>query len=203
LVLGYVQINFGIFIAFVHNLLRRKFVAAVCDQLTWLVMLNSIVCLFLSKTGILPDWSGRIFAWMVVVPAVMILLFSQREGGLAGRLGMGLYQLFSTIFYVGDVLSYVRLMALGITSAGLAMAVNVVTKVVYEIPVVGIFFAIAVWIGGHLFNTAMSALGAFVHTLRLQYVEFFSKFFFGSGKTFEPLCKKYKYVDLSGKKQAV
>ena len=107
---------------------------------------------------------------------------------------MGLFQLFSTVFYIGDVLSYVRLMALGITTAASAMAINTIAKAVSEVPVVGIVLAIAVFIGGHAFNAALSALGAFAHTLRLQFVEFFPKFFVGGGKPFEPLSKKYKHV---------
>ncbi len=196
LTLGYVQLIFGLFIAFVHNLRRRRYIAAICDRLTWLVMLNSIVGLVLSRSGVLPGRLGAFLVWTILIPAAVIFLFSHREGGWGGRLGMGFYQLFSTIFYVGDVLSYVRLMALGITTAGLAMAVNVVAKVVYEVPVVGILLAIIVLVVGHLFNTGMSALSAFVHTLRLQYVEFFPKFLVGGGRSFQPLRKEYKHIHI-------
>ncbi|MHC4389340.1 MAG: V-type ATP synthase subunit I, partial [Planctomycetota bacterium] len=196
LALGYVQLQFGILIAFIHNLRRQQYVAAACDQLTWLVMLNSIVALVLSKSGLLPGWLGAFLVWAIFAAAAAIFLFSHREGGWGGRLGMGFYQLFSTIFYVGDVLSYVRLMALGITTAGLAMAVNVVAKVVYDVPVFGIILAIIALVVGHLFNTAMSALSAFVHTLRLQYVEFFPKFLVGGGRSFEPLRKEYEHIHI-------
>ncbi|MHC4644837.1 MAG: V-type ATP synthase subunit I [Planctomycetota bacterium] len=196
LALGYVQLQFGILIAFIHNLRRQQYVAAACDQLTWLVMLNSIVALVLSKSGLLPGWLGGFLVWAIFAAAASIFLFSHREGGWGARLGMGFYQLFSTIFYVGDVLSYVRLMALGITTAGLAMAVNVVAKVVYDVPVFGIILAIIALVVGHLFNTAMSALSAFVHTLRLQYVEFFPKFLVGGGRSFEPLRKEYAHIHI-------
>jgi len=53
---------------------------------------------------------------------------------------------------------------------------------------------VLVFVGGHLFNLAINTLGAFVHTLRLQYVEFFPKFMIGGGKSFEPLSKKYEHI---------
>ena len=102
--------------------------------------------------------------------------------------------LFSTIFYMGDVLSYLRLMALGMVTAGLAMAINVIVEICGQIPFVGFLIAIVVFVGAHAFNMAINVLGAFVHTLRLQYVEFFPKFFVGGGKQFEPLSKEYKHI---------
>lgn len=193
--LGYVQIQAGLLIAFIHNLKRKEYAAAVFEKLSWLLMLNSLVIFGLSKGGVVPEQTGSFFGKFALVPAGMILLLSQREGSWAGRIGMGAYNLFSTIFYVGDVLSYLRLMALGMVTAGIAMAVNVIAKISLGIPYgLGIVVMIAVLVGGHSFNLAMSGLGAFVHTLRLQYVEFFPKFFMGGGSKFEPLSKEYKHI---------
>jgi V/A-type H+-transporting ATPase subunit I len=200
LVLGYIQIMSGLLIAFGHNLKRRNYVAAVCDQLTWLVMLNSIVLLLAGKFGMLPAWVGKICSITALVPAGLILLFSHREGGWVGRIGMGLYNLFSTIFFMGDVLSYLRLMALGMVTAGLAMAINVIAEIAYKIPYgIGVVAMILVLVCGHGFNMAINALGAFVHTLRLQYVEFFPKFLAGGGRAFEPLNKKYEHIYITKK----
>jgi len=195
LAMGYVQIMTGLMIAFVHNLKRKQYIAGLCDQLTLLVMLNSIVIFAASKVGVVPIEIGKVFGILAIGPAAVILLFSQRQGGWGGRIGMGAYNLFSTIFYVGDVLSYIRLMALGMVTAGLAMAINVMAQLALDIPYgIGVVAMILILIGGHGFNIAINALGAFVHTLRLQYAEFFPKFFIGGGRAFEPLSKKYKHI---------
>jgi len=195
LALGYLQILTGLLIAFAHNLKRKNYIAAVCDQLTWLVMLNSIVIYGAGKAGYLSAEIGGFFGRLALVPAAAILLFSQRGGPLAGRLGMGAYSLFSTIFYMGDILSYLRLMALGMVTAGLAMAINIIAKIALGAPYgIGFILVILILIGGHSFNIAINALGAFVHTLRLQYVEFFPKFLVGGGRLFEPLSKKYRHI---------
>jgi len=194
LALGYVQIMTGLVIAFGHNLKRRDYVAAVFDQLTWLVMLNSILLFGASKAGLLPAHLGKYFGYLALLPAAGILLFSERQGSLVGKIGMGMYNLFSAIFYVGDVLSYLRLMALGMVTAGLAMAINVIADIAGRVPGIGIILFILVFVGGHAFNMAINALGAFVHTLRLQYVEFFPKFLVGGGRAFEPLTKKYRHI---------
>lgn len=192
--LGYFQILTGLFIAFVHNLKQKQFIAAVCDQLTWLVMLNSLVLFGASKAGVVPEQIGIICGYTALIPAVTIFIFSHREGSIAARLGMGFYNLFSSIFYLGDVLSYLRLMALGMVGAGLAMAINVIAKIAREIPTVGLIVMILILVGGHIFNLLLAILSAFVHTLRLQYVEFFPKFLIGGGREFRPLSKEYRYT---------
>jgi V/A-type H+-transporting ATPase subunit I len=195
LVLGYIQLIFGLVVAFIHNIRRKDFIAAGCDQLTWLVMLNSILLFAAGKVGAINVGVGKFFGLLALVPAVVIVLFSQRQGGWGGRIGMGCFELFGTIFWMGDVLSYLRLMALGMVTAGLGLAINVITKIVAELPYgIGFVAAPLVFVLGHAFNLGMSGLSAFVHTLRLQYVEFFPKFIVGGGKLFEPLNERYKHI---------
>ncbi|NLH15083.1 MAG: V-type ATP synthase subunit I [Phycisphaerae bacterium] len=194
LALGYLQIQFGLFIALIHNLRRKDFSAAVFDQLSWILMLNLLLGLGLSKAGQFPkEWSSA-FGIGLIVPAAMILFFSGRGLPWGGRIGIGSFQLFSTVFYGGDILSYVRLMALGMVGSGFGMAINVLVKLVMDVPYVGWLLGAVVFVGGHLFNLALSLLGAFVHSLRLQFVEFFPKFFTGGGRPFEPLRQEYEHV---------
>jgi V/A-type H+-transporting ATPase subunit I len=194
LALGYFQIMAGLAIGLGHSLKRRDYLSAICDYMSWLVMLNSVVLFLAAKFGAIPAPIGKVFGIIALFPAVIIMLFSERQGRWAGRIGMGVYNLFSTIFYMGDVLSYLRLMALGMVTGGLAMAINVIVEICTKIPLAGIFIAVVVFIGAHAFNIAINMLGAFVHTLRLQYVEFFPKFFVGGGKQFMPLSKEYQHI---------
>ena len=194
--LGYLQLMSGLVIALIHNLRQRELTAALCDQVTWLVLLNSIVLIALTKTGVLPGWTATICLALLLIAAVGIVLGSQREGGLGERLGMGFYNLFSAIFYLGDVLSYLRLMALGMVTGGIAMAVNVIAGIAWQIPFLGILLALVVLVIGHVVNLLLSSLSAFVHTLRLQYVEFFPKFFTGGGAEFRPFARVWKYTEV-------
>lgn len=107
----------------------------------------------------------------------------------------GLLSLYGAVGYVSDVLSYSRLMALGLGTGIIAYAVNVIAGIVIDmIPVVGIVVAIVILIIGHLGNLGLSSLGAFIHSGRLQYVEFFGKFLEGGGSAFKPFRKERKYT---------
>jgi V/A-type H+-transporting ATPase subunit I len=200
LIIGYAQLMFGITIAFVSKLFRKDVVGAVCDHLTWLVMLNTIVVYGFSRSGkFLTPEQGEVFLKIAAVPAVTIFLFSHREGGIVSRLGMGFYNLASSMFYIGDTLSYVRLMALGMVTAGFAGAINQMAVMSSEVKFFGPIIAVIVLLALHSFNLGISILGSFVHSLRLQYVEFFPKFFVGGGKLFEPLSRKFKYIYVDDK----
>ena len=201
--LGYLQIIAGIFIGFIHKFRRGEKAAAVFDHLSWFIWLNSLAVFGLAKAGMFGEnmaWLGTVAGVAAIIPALMIILFSEREGGWGGRIGMGLYNVFSTVFYVGDVLSYIRLMALGMVTAGFGMAINEIVKSVMEMGVFGYILGAIIFVGGHLFNIANSALSAFVHSMRLQFVEFFTKFLQGGGKEFDPLRESYRYIEVKKEK---
>ncbi len=106
----------------------------------------------------------------------------------------GGYALYGATSYVGVLLSYIRLMALGMCTGGVAVAINVIAWMVLPIPVVGILLALIVLVVGHTYNIAVNVLGAFVHSLRLQYVEFFPRFYTGGGEPFVPFRETNQFV---------
>ncbi len=115
-----------------------------------------------------------------------------------GRLSLGILFFFkSLIDYFGDVLSYSRLMALGLATAFLGMVINQIATMALGIPYgVGLVLFVAILVFGHTFNLVINCLSAFVHTLRLQYLEFFSKFFVGGGVPFTPFAEERKYTSI-------
>jgi len=95
---------------------------------------------------------------------------------------------------LADILSYLRLFALGLTSCLLASAINEILGLISKIPYVGLLLAIVIFVMAHLFNMAINAFGGYVHTSRLQYLEFFMKFFEGGGEVFKPFAEENRYT---------
>ena len=208
LALGLVQLTTGIVI----NLRKRwrsgeKF-AAVIDQSGWLLATAGLFPWLFNHyllNGSLYNVNGpldKIFITMLAAGAVLIFIMGGREARGFGKIGTGAYAIYGIVNLLGDVLSYSRLFALALSSAIIAQVINQIAGMLISelgIPVVGVILAIVVVIGGHLFNMAMAALSGFIHTARLQFVEFFGKFYDGTGVPFKPLRYEPKFVNIERK----
>jgi V/A-type H+-transporting ATPase subunit I len=144
--------------------------------------------------GLIPAWGVKTATIAILTAVAAIILFSHQEGNILVRILWGVYAIYGSTSYMGDVLSYLRLLALGLATGIIAAVVNIVANMVASIPVVGIIAAVLILLAGHAFNIAINTLGAFVHTTRLQYVEFYTKFFEGGGRPFRPFGIETKYV---------
>lgn len=111
--------------------------------------------------------------------------------------------IFDIVGLVGNALSYARLLALMLTTAGIAMSFNFLAAIVADIPTVGILFAAVIFIAGHVINLIINGLGAFVHSLRLEYVEFLGTFYDGDGVEFTPFQEKTTYTTHSSELEVV
>jgi V/A-type H+-transporting ATPase subunit I len=112
------------------------------------------------------------------------------------RIAVGLASVYGVVGYVSDVLSYSRLLALGMATGVVAMVINELARIVIGFGWAGYFAAILILVIGHGFNLVINTLGAYIHSSRLQYVEFFSKFFEGGGRAFKPLAMKNRFVEV-------
>ena len=199
LALGFIQICFGLGIKVVRHCLDGHPLDALFDPFAWLVLLNGAVFYGMAQAEILPPSFAAFGKWALIGSAAAIVLFSDREKkNPVLRVVSGLYTLYGATSYLGDVLSYLRLLALGLATGVIAVVVNIIAFMVGGIPYVGWLGAVIILVGGHTFNIAINALGAFVHTTRLQYVEFFPKFFEGGGVAFQPLRREGKYTLVTG-----
>jgi V/A-type H+-transporting ATPase subunit I len=132
---------------------------------------------------------------LAIITAALIVITSARHGdGVIGKIISGVGGLYAGVGHFSDILSYSRLLALGLATSALAFAVNLITSMVVDVPYVGFILAALIFIVGHLFTLAINTLGAFVHSARLQFVEFFGKFIGGTGRSFAPLQRSAQYI---------
>ncbi len=187
LVLGFVQVWFGTFLNMINGIKNKLYLESIFGQGGWLLLLPSLVVYLQTKQSI--------WGILSLVGAAGIIFFASPSRNPFARFFGGLYSLYGISRYIADVLSYSRLLALGLATSVIAMVVNTLCQTALGIPWVGWLLAALIFIGGHLFNLGISFLGGFVHSMRLQFVEFFSKFFKSGGKPFSPFELENKFVE--------
>lgn len=168
--------------------------AAVFDQGFWMIFWIGIAVMA-SGMALGADVASNIGMGMAVgAVAGLILTQGRHNKNLFGKLFGGILSLYDVTSYVGDLLSYSRLMALGLATGVIASVVNVLASLGGG-GVIGIITFVLISLFGHLLNFAINMLGAYVHTNRLQYVEFYQKFYEGGGRKFQPLSMNTKYYN--------
>jgi len=186
--IGIVQIFFGLFLKAVSKARQFGFMASL-SAWGWLAMLTGILPIALA---FLADEAAPLWAvWTSLTGLTLILLFNDLKANIFLRLGKGAWELYGGLTgFLGDVLSYVRLFALGISGAILGLVVNEIGMQFRSIPYVGYFITFAFLIVGHTANFLLSGLSSFVHPLRLTFVEFYKNVGFeGGGKAYSPFKK--------------
>ena len=194
--LGFTQILFGVYIKFIHSLKTGNKLEALLDSGTWAFTLTGIGFYICSITLNIPEIGSVIGKYWIYTGLISLVLTQGRsKKSFLGKLFSGTINLYNLVGYLSDVLSYSRLLALGLATTIIGVAVNTISGIVLEmIPYVGWIFMLIILIGGHIFNLGINALGSFIHSGRLQFVEFFGKFLEGGGKEFKPFNKKTKYT---------
>lgn len=194
--LGIVHLFAGLCVLFYKNWKLGKKADAFLDTIPVMLTVGGVAP---AGAGIfvdsVPANISRIGLIVALVGVVLLILTAGRSAkNIFAKLFGGVYALYNTATgYLGDILSYSRLLALGLATGSIASVINLVCGMMGN-PVLKIVMFIVVFPIGHIANMAINLLGAYVHTARLQFVEYFSKFYEGGGKAFEPLTVNTKHL---------
>ncbi len=202
--LGLLHILFGLGLKMKLAFSRGDWKTAIYDTLSWVFVLIGLVVFGIgSAVAGIPALVGKIGMYMALLGAVTLLLFKGREAkNPVGRTAQGLFELYQISGYLSDILSYSRLFALGVATGVIATVFNDLCSMLMTSPniilkILGTIIACVLLVGLHAFGLAINTLGAFVHTARLQYVEFFGKFYEAGGRAFQPLSYHTKHVRIT------
>jgi len=190
--LGFIQIITGLIIKAYMNIKRKQYLDAVFDQFLWIILLVGLPMLALPATSSV----GTIMS-LVGVGGV-VLTGGRHQKNILKKFSSGLLSLYDITGYLSDVLSYSRLFALGLATGVIASVFNTIGGMMAG-SIVGYIAMALVLLIGHVYNIGINAMGAFVHSCRLQYIEFFGKFYESGGKKFKPLVFETRYLRV-GKK---
>ena len=196
-------ITLGVIHVFIALLLKayllirnKQYLDMIFDVLFWIVTLIAKGYYIYAKATGITDSSVNISKYTMYIFMLLIIATGGREAkSLGGKIGLGTYALYGISGYMGDFISYVRLMALGLSGGYIAYSVNTIASMIGNRGIM-IIFMLLVLVIGHGFNLFLSVLGAYVHTSRLIYVEFFAKFYEGGGKAFNNFKIKEKYINI-------
>lgn len=190
---GLIHILVGMSCKFYVCLKQKDWGGAFFDTGFWMLMLIGFGIL---ATGIVVSPTVMTIGGVIAVASAVGLILTQgRHKKGFGKVIGGLASLYDITSYISDLLSYSRLLALGLTTGVMAQVFNMLGTM-FGTGILGIIFMTVIFIIGHAINIGLNALGAYVHTMRLQYVEMFSKFYEGGGEKFEPFSLKSKHIKI-------
>ncbi len=197
LIVGVIHVYAALIMQFYKNYIHDRVADALMDQGLWLVFLTGLLMKFVVPMALesgAVEMIGNIFA--VLGAAGLLLTQGRDKKNIIARLGSGILSFYDIIQYGSDVLSYSRLLALGLATTVIATVINDIASMVTGVPFIGYLLFVLILVVGHLFNLVINLVSAYVHTSRLQYVEFFSKFMQAGGTPFAPFGIKTEYIDL-------
>lgn len=194
-VFGIIQILLGLGLK-AYLLFRDKDpLGAIADGVGWIVIFVGLIVLLIASMVFPSAFLATIGKAIAIAGVITILIataWASENKGLG--FGLGLYNLYGITGYVGDIVSYTRLMALGVSGGSIAMAFNMIIEFLPGPARVTI--GILLFVVLHMINLGLSMLSAYVHGARLIFVEFFGKFYEGGGKALDPLKTSEEYIDL-------
>ncbi|WP_394903671.1 V-type ATP synthase subunit I [Clostridium butyricum] len=195
-VFGAIQIFFGLGMkAYVLCKLGRP-LDALMDAGSWALTLISLGLMAGGMFLEIPVLKTVGIAGSIIGALSIVLTQGRMMKSAGGKIGQGLYELYNITGYVGDLVSYTRLMAIGLSGGSIAGAVNMIMNMVPG-PIGAFLVGPLIFVIFQTVNLLLSLLSGYVHTLRLTYVEYFGKFYDGGGKAFKPFETQNEYINLT------
>ena len=200
LALGIVHIFIGMGIKAYMQIRDGRWFDAICDEGFWYLLIIGLIA-WLGCGMFMPGLAAAAEAgkWMSIIGAAGLLLTGGRYNKGIGKITGGLGALYNITSYLSDILSYSRLLALGLATGVIAQVVNTMGSLFGD-GILGAIVLMALFLVGHTLNFAINALGSYVHSCRLQYIEFFGKFYEDGGESFDPFRAKTRYIKVEEKK---
>lgn len=186
---GVVHIFTGLIVQIINSVKAGHPLDAICDQVSWMLVIGGICLIFLKPARTV----GIILA--CVGAAIILFTAGRAKKGVIGKITGGLVGLYGITNYLSDILSYSRILALSLATGVVGMVMNMLAGMIQS-SVIGFILSILIYIVGHVFNLVLGLLSAYVHDCRLQYIEFYGKFYEGNGKLFKPLSINPKYIQI-------
>lgn len=202
--LGIVHLFTGLGIKLYESVKRGEVLEGIYDVVFWYMLVGGGIVFLLSTEMVasmfslspLPSGVGTVSAIAAGLGALGIVLFAGRSSkNPFKRLAKGLYELYNVTGYLSDLLSYSRLLALSLATGVISQVFNKMGTMAGG-GIVGAIVFVLVFVAGHTLNIGINLLGAYVHTNRLQFVEFFGKFYEGGGRKFTPFSENTKYFKI-------
>lgn len=183
--IGVIYTNIGFIVGMINNWKYGNKKEAINSQIVWFILEASIVLIALGFIMPSVGMMGMALGGVLLAISLILLVW-----------GGGLYGLMDIFSFMGDVLSYARILALCLATGGIAMTVNILAQMIGGTPYIGIILMIFVFIFGHIVNFMFQVLGGFINGLRLNYVEFFAQFFMGGKNNFNPFGAKRTFTKI-------
>jgi V/A-type H+-transporting ATPase subunit I len=203
LLMGIVHVWFGILLKMYMSVRDGLYLDAVFDQGFWLLLIP-FGTLMILKSMFSVNVPAYTAVQYVVIGCLVGLVLTQGRYQKSGnivlsifkKLFVGLLSIYNIFGYLGDVLSYSRVLALGLATGAIAIVFNNILSMIAGLPYIGLILVVILFPILHMFNLVINSLGAFIHPGRLQYVEFFTKFLEGGGEDFKPFQFDSKYIKI-------
>ncbi len=198
IVLGVVQLLTGYALNSAKKFREHKPLDAILDSVFIFLLFGGLACLALYMLLDLSKTVMTVGLGLMIASLAGILLTAGRHNkGVLSKIMGGFSGLYGLVNLLSDVLSYARLFGLGLASGAIGMAFNTLGSMFFSIPIAGYAIGIIILVPLHAFNLGIGVLGAYVHNARLQFLEFYGKFYEGGGRPFSPMGEKTKYVRFS------